>query len=118
MKSLTWHDFLLGSVGLCLSTLIGREVQAEGVEVGVSIDVLLEAIGVCASGYRQDSATSKVQKIMEATVARLQQTSSIEGPQADEATQLPYTHTWNGEDALWDEMMDNYLDLDSIVNCN
>ncbi|KAL8739438.1 MAG: hypothetical protein Q9190_007762 [Brigantiaea leucoxantha] len=73
MGSLTWHDFLLGCMGLCLTILSFRHYRVEPASAGVfdiedSLDLLAKAGTVCERHSARSKDTKKVRRLIEVTI--------------------------------------------------
>lgn len=128
IASLTWHDFLLGTVALCLSALVGRSASAGLVDTEATSQLLSQISAVCAEqGDTRGAETKRVRQIAEATMARLRSgeglgslmdgidsvdSGSAEAPRESWINSIPEPM----EDALWDEYMGQYLNLDMLLD--
>lgn len=125
IASLTWHDFLMGAVSLCLSSMIGKQSLVEPViDVEEVISLLSQGAAICGSqGTGRGPETRRVRKIIDATIHRLRQYEAAHVPGSKnlmvdlgESNQIGR----NGgpplpmpmDDALWDEHLGHYLHLD------
>ena len=71
MSSITWNDFLLGAMALCL-VLCAPNQSAAGADVGSAgtMDLLRRAQAVCLEQSTRSRDTQRVRKLIEATVTR------------------------------------------------
>lgn len=129
MSSLTWHDFLLGTVALCLSALVGRNsISAEIINVDATCHLLSRVSTICAEqSDTRGSGTKRVRQIAEATAdrlrgGRLDENSSRDIDSIDSGFADTPGEGWVGsipepmEDSLWDEYMGQYLNLDMLLS--
>ena len=126
--SLTWHDFLLGTVALCLSALVGRSASVGVVDTEATSQLLSQISAVCAEqGDTRGPETKRVRQIAEATMARLRSGEGVGSPVngivvVDSGSAEAPREGWINsipepmEDALWDEYMGQYLNLDMLLD--
>lgn len=126
MKSITWHDFLLGVTTLCLVAHATSQIT-EGFHIDqLSVKLLLERVRTMIQTENSEDgarARSRVLSIVEATISRLRAQQNGEGMQITPDTQVSPSGTeetsWKqGEAYLQHETNWDYLDelLDASHN--
>ena len=75
MASITWHDFLLGCMALCLTVCFTRRYSAEPASIAVidvagSLHLLQNAKAVCEKRFARSEDTEKVRRLVEATILK------------------------------------------------
>lgn len=118
MKSITWHDFLLGVTTLCLVAHATSQIT-EGFHIDqLSVKRLLEIVRTMIQTENSEDgarARSRVLSIVEATISRLRAQQNGEGMQITADTQVSPSGTeersWKmGEAHLQHETNWDYLD--------
>lgn len=93
MGSITWHDFLLGCMALCLTVCFTRRYSAEPastavIDVAGSLHLLQNAKAVCEKHFARSKDTEKVRRLVEATILKF---SSQENGSAPATQALSYS---------------------------
>lgn len=73
MGSITWHDFLLGCIVLCLTVCAARSYPGNStcaavVDVVNALNLLRNAKAVCEQQSSKSKDTKKVHRLIEATI--------------------------------------------------
>ncbi|CVL05290.1 related to transcription activator protein acu-15 [Fusarium mangiferae] len=117
MKSITWHDFLLGVTTLCLVAHATSQIT-EGFHIDqLSVKLLLERVRTMLQTENSEDgarARSRVLSIVEATISRLWAQQSSEGMQTTADIQASPNGTeemrWENGEAHQHETNWDYLD--------
>ena len=131
VASLTWHDFLLGAVALCLSSLVAtREFPLENlVDIDHTVRILRKSSEICASQTENANVeTRQTHSIIDASRALLETSIRSNGGKNDDfdaalgssSESYMMNSVWTGdpplpgsmEDTLWNEYLGQYLNLD------
>ncbi len=133
LSSLTWHDFLLGAMALCLVTVVTSQTAAEHlVDTQEAMDLLKRARDISGEQTNvRGNGTRKVHLLINATIQRLENEgvgsvptksafSARRGDEHDEQAHFS-PHEWDRDlglqgavvDSLWDEHLQDLLELPS-----
>ena len=126
MGSISWHDFLLGCMALCLTVCSTKQYTAEPagtavVDIVGSLDLLQTAKTVCEKHSVKSKDTKKVRRLVEATILEFRSKDHGSAPatqvsfrngqdQASEAQGHAIPATQGGDDWLWSDSTTNPAD--------
>lgn len=103
MGSITWHDFLLGCMALCLTVCFTTRYSAEPastalIDVAGSLHLLQNAKAVCEKRFPKSKDTEKVRRLVEATILNF---SSQENGSAPATQVMSYSEQNEASEVQW-----------------
>jgi hypothetical protein len=130
ITSLTWNDFLLGVVTHCLAAMVGMQTTFDIVNASNTVKLLTKAREICAKELAlRGKQTSRVHVLITTTLQRLEGAES-EVASSLRASSLSDMGLPNGahagldlnlhvpivmDDPLWDDYLEQYLDMEGNV---